>query len=49
VGAVVWLLVPFIDFKASREEKSPIFTMLGLVVLAFLLVNTWRVFAEYGW
>ena len=49
VGAIVWLLVPFIDFKASREEKSPIFTMLGLIVLAFLLINTWRVFAEYGW
>ena len=49
VGAVIWLLVPFIDFKASKEEKSPIFTMLGLVVLAFLVINTWRVFAEYGW
>jgi len=49
VGAIVWLLVPFIDFKASREEKSPIFTMLGLVVLAFLLINTYRVLAEYGW
>lgn len=49
VGAIVWVLVPFIDTKASREERSPLFTMLGLLVLAFLLINTYRVFLEYGW
>ncbi|MEI6758277.1 MAG: cytochrome b N-terminal domain-containing protein [Chlorobium sp.] len=49
VGAIVWALVPFIDTKASKEERSPIFTILGLLVLAFLLLNTYRVYAEYGW
>jgi len=48
-GGILWALVPFLDSKASREEKSPIFTILGLVVMAFLLINTYRVFAEYGW
>ena len=48
VGGIVWALVPFLDFKASKEQKSPIFTILGLLVMAFLLINTWRVFAEYG-
>uniref|UniRef100_Q3ATK7 Cytochrome b-c complex, cytochrome b subunit n=1 Tax=Chlorobium chlorochromatii (strain CaD3) TaxID=340177 RepID=Q3ATK7_CHLCH len=49
VGAIVWVLVPFIDSKASREERSPLFTMLGLLVLAFLVINSYRVFLEYGW
>ena len=49
VGAIVWILVPFLDRQASREQRSPIFTILGLLVIAFLLVNTYRVYAEYGW
>jgi cytochrome b6 len=49
IGAVAWLLVPFFDRQASREQKSPIFTIFGLLVLAFLLINTYRVYAEYGW
>jgi len=49
IGAVVWAAVPFLDRQASREEKSPKFTILGLVVLAFLLINTFRIYIEYGW
>ena len=49
LGAVAWLLVPFFDRQASREQKSPIFTMFGLLVLAFILINTYRVYLEYGW
>ncbi len=48
IGGVVWMLVPFIDRQASREQRSPIFTIFGLLVLAFLLVNTYRVYAEYS-
>jgi len=48
IGGVVWLLVPFIDRQASQEKKSPIFTVFGILVLAFLLVNTYRVYAEYS-
>ncbi|NTV06345.1 MAG: cytochrome B [Chlorobiaceae bacterium] len=44
VGAILWILVPFIDTKASKEERSPIFTIIGLLVLAFLLINTYRVY-----
>lgn len=46
VGAILWILVPFIDTKSSKEEKSPIFTIIGLLVLAFLLINTYRVYLE---
>ena len=49
IGGLVWAVVPFLDRKASQEEKSPIFTLLGLGVLAFLLINTYRVYLEYGW
>jgi cytochrome b6 len=49
LGAIIWFLVPFLDRKASREEKSPIFTIIGLLYLAGLVINTYRVFAEYGW
>ena len=49
VGGLVWAIVPFLDRRASQEQKSPIFTFLGLAVLAFLLINTYRVYLEYGW
>ena len=49
VGGLVWAIVPFLDRRASQEQKSPIFTFLGLAVLAFLLINTDRVYLEYGW
>ncbi len=49
IGAIVWILVPFLDKKASREERSPKFTILGLLVLAFMLIETYRVYLEYGW
>ncbi|WP_449258368.1 cytochrome b [Chlorobium limicola] len=48
VGAIVWILVPFLDRQASKEQRSPIFTILGLLVLAFLIINTYRVYAEYS-
>lgn len=48
VGAIVWILVPFLDRQASKEQRSPVFTILGLLVLAFLIINTYRVYAEYS-
>ena len=40
VAACILLVVPFIDFRASRDEPSPGFTALGLLALAYLLVFT---------
>ncbi|MBM3422836.1 MAG: cytochrome b N-terminal domain-containing protein [Chlorobi bacterium] len=48
VGAIVWILVPFLDRQASKEQRSPVFTIFGLLVLAFLIINTYRVYAEYS-
>ncbi len=47
-AAVVWALVPFIDKKASREVRSPYFTMFGLFLCIAFLVYTFRVFLMYG-
>ncbi len=49
IGALVWVLVPFMDKRASREQKSPAFTIFGLLVLAFMIIGTFRVYLEYGW
>ncbi len=49
LGAAFWFFVPFLDRRASQEQKSPIFTIIGLLYLAGLVINTYRVFSEYGW
>ena len=40
LAAVVLLLVPFLDRRASREEASRLFTLLGLGGLLYLVVFT---------
>jgi cytochrome b6 len=37
---LLWLLVPFLDRRAARGEKSPIFTVVGFAALAYVLVMT---------
>lgn len=46
LGAIFWACVPFLDRRAANEEKSPLFTFIGILYLAGLIVNTWRVFTE---
>ncbi|WP_245527659.1 cytochrome b [Chloroherpeton thalassium] len=48
IGGVAWALVPFIDRQSAREEKSPAFTIAGVLVLVFMLVESYRVYLEYG-
>lgn len=48
IGGAVWALVPFIDRQSAREEKSPVFTIFGLLVLAFLIIESYRVYLDYG-
>ena len=40
LAALVLLMVPFLDRRSAREEPSPVFTALGLVALAYLIVFT---------
>ena len=40
LAALVLLMAPFLDRRTAREEPSPVFTALGLVALAYLIVFT---------
>jgi cytochrome b6 len=39
-GALLWMLVPFLDRNAAREKKSPFFTWAGLVILLYIIAMT---------
>jgi len=39
-GAFLWMLVPFLDRRTSREKKSPIFSVIGFLILAYIVVMT---------
>jgi cytochrome b6 len=39
-GGLLWLLVPFLDRRAARDERSPVFTWIGLAVALYILVMT---------
>ena len=38
VVSVVWLLIPFLDRKASVEQKSPAFTYLGVAAILYMAI-----------
>jgi len=40
IGGIFWLLVPFLDRKAARGAKSPVFTLIGLIVIVYIVVMT---------
>ncbi len=47
-AVLVWALVPFLDKKSSREEKSPAFTIFGILTLAFFLFESFLVYYNYS-
>lgn len=40
IGGLFWLLVPFLDKSAARGDRSPAFTLIGIVVMAYILIMT---------
>jgi cytochrome b6 len=40
IGGLVWMLVPVLDRNASREKRSPAFSLFGLLVLLYIVVLT---------
>ena len=36
-GALFLFLVPFLDRRAARGEKSPWFTLIGVAIIVFML------------
>jgi cytochrome b6 len=45
---VFWTLVPFLDRKAHRGEKSPVFTYFGIVAILYLCVMTTWAYVAVG-
>jgi cytochrome b6 len=40
LGGALLMVVPFLDRRASRGERSPLFSVVGWLVLAYLVVFT---------
>lgn len=40
IGGLFWLLVPFLDKSAAQGDRSPAFTLIGIVVMAYILIMT---------
>ena len=40
LGGLVWMLVPFLDRKSSKGERSTFFTLFGIAVLVYLVAMT---------
>jgi cytochrome b6 len=40
IGGLLWMLVPYLDRSAARERKSPVFSAIGLIVAAYIIVMT---------
>ncbi len=40
LGAVVWLIVPFLDRRSSSGKKSSFFTLFGIAVLVYMISMT---------
>jgi quinol-cytochrome oxidoreductase complex cytochrome b subunit len=41
LGGLFLLLLPFVDRRAARHEPSPLFTWVGVAIIAFMLVLTY--------
>jgi cytochrome b6 len=39
-GGLIWLLVPFLDRRSGRNERSPLWMWFGVLVVAFILAMT---------
>jgi len=40
LGAFLWMLVPFLDRRASRDEKSPVLSVLGFIIIVYMVAMT---------
>ncbi len=40
LGGLLWMLVPFLDKRAGREKRSPLFTWIGWAVVVYIVIMT---------
>ena len=48
LGGALWLLVPFLNRRASRELPSPAFTVAGAIIFAYIVVMTILTYTLHG-
>jgi cytochrome b6 len=41
IGGLLWFFLPLLDRRSSREERSPLITAIGVLVLLFIAVMTY--------
>jgi cytochrome b6 len=40
VGGLLWMFVPYLDKRAAREERSPVFSWVGVAVALYIVTMT---------
>ncbi len=40
LGAIIWMLVPFLDRRSMRGQKSTFFTLFGVAIIVYLVTMT---------
>jgi cytochrome b6 len=45
LGGLFLLLIPFLDRRSARGEPSPLFTWIGVAIIAYMVVLTWLGYA----
>ncbi len=43
-----WFFVPVLDKRASREQKSPVFTLIGVFILTYIVIMTYLAYLGAG-
>jgi cytochrome b6 len=43
-----WFFVPVLDKNASREKKSPVFTLIGVFILTYIIILTYLAYRGTG-
>ncbi len=46
--SVFWFFVPVLDKKAAREMKSPAFTLIGVLILTYIIIMTYLAYKGAG-
>ncbi len=39
-GGLLWMLVPYLDRRAAKEKRSPVFSLIGWVVFLYIAIMT---------
>ena len=40
IGGLFWMLVPYLDRNTIKEKKSPAFSVIGFIILLYIIVMT---------